>query len=140
MTNLTLAESAFSGLIRSPNRYNPYTSSTLRPRRNQVLDSMVEAGELSDAEAKLPRLRRCKSRPCADESTFPMRLTCRLRSEPTRRHDRRIRRRRTFAHLHDVDMDLQRAAYAALTKQLAALDKIQANVSSRERCRQRSSR
>src|SRR6185295_13331394 len=54
VTNLTLAESAFlAGLIRSPNRYNPYSKlETATARRNQVLDSMVEAGELSAAEAK----------------------------------------------------------------------------------------
>ena len=39
VTNLTLAESAFlAGLIRSPNRYNPYTKiETATARRNQVL-------------------------------------------------------------------------------------------------------
>src|SRR6185369_672643 len=46
VTNLTLGESAFlAGLIRSPNRYNPYTKvDTATARRNQVLDSMAEAG------------------------------------------------------------------------------------------------
>src|SRR5262249_34020927 len=46
VTNLTLPESAFlAALIRSPNRYNPYTKlDTATARRNQVLDSMAEAG------------------------------------------------------------------------------------------------
>src|SRR5204862_825947 len=53
VTNLTLPESAFlAGLIRSPNRYNPYHDlSTATSRRNQVLDSMVEDEKISRAEA-----------------------------------------------------------------------------------------
>src|SRR5690348_12170567 len=53
VTNLTLGESAFlAGLIRSPNRYNPYTKiDTATARRNQVLDSMVEAGAITQQEA-----------------------------------------------------------------------------------------
>jgi hypothetical protein len=53
VTNLTLSESAFlAGLIRSPNRYNPYTKvDTATARRNQVLDSMAEAGAITQDEA-----------------------------------------------------------------------------------------
>src|SRR5882672_9386645 len=53
VTNLSPSESAFlAGLIRSPNRYNPYHDlSTANSRRNQVLDSMVEAGAVSREEA-----------------------------------------------------------------------------------------
>src|SRR5207237_4257270 len=44
VTALTLPESAFlAGLIRSPNRYNPYHDlETATKRRNQVLEVMVE--------------------------------------------------------------------------------------------------
>src|SRR5689334_9950976 len=54
VTQLTLPESAFlAGLIRSPNRYNPYTKiETATARRNQVLDSMAEAGAITAEEAK----------------------------------------------------------------------------------------
>src|ERR1044072_8544483 len=53
VTNLTLPESAFlAALIRSPNRYNPYTKiETATARRNQVLDSMAEAGAITQDEA-----------------------------------------------------------------------------------------
>ena len=53
VTNLNLQESAFlAGLIRSPNRYNPYSKlDTATARRNQVLDSMAEAGVITQAEA-----------------------------------------------------------------------------------------
>ena len=53
VTNLTLPESAFlAGLIRSPNRYNPYHDiGTATARRNQVLDNMAETGAISSEEA-----------------------------------------------------------------------------------------
>ncbi|MEZ5345155.1 MAG: PBP1A family penicillin-binding protein [Pyrinomonadaceae bacterium] len=51
---LTLSESAFiAGIIRSPNRYNPYKNlKRVESRRNQVLASMVEAKAISPKEAK----------------------------------------------------------------------------------------
>src|SRR5690349_5178008 len=54
VTNLTLGESAFlAGLIRSPNRYNPFHDpETARARRNQVLESMAETGAITDEQAK----------------------------------------------------------------------------------------
>src|SRR5437762_1582889 len=54
VTTLTLPESAFlAGLIRSPNRYNPYHDlDTARVRRNQVLESMAETGAITDDQAK----------------------------------------------------------------------------------------
>src|SRR5919199_2262195 len=52
VTTLTLPEAAFlAGLIRSPNRYNPYHDlQTATARRNQVLQSMVDAGAISQLE------------------------------------------------------------------------------------------
>src|SRR5205807_2729986 len=54
VTTLTLPESAFlAGLIRSPNRYNPYHDlDTARARRNQVLESMTETSAITDDQAK----------------------------------------------------------------------------------------
>src|SRR5207237_2701540 len=54
VTSLTLSESAFlAGLIRSPNRYNPFhDADTARARRNQVLESMAETGAITDEQAK----------------------------------------------------------------------------------------
>ncbi|MCB1024925.1 MAG: penicillin-binding protein, partial [Acidobacteria bacterium] len=51
---LSLAESAFiAGIIRSPNRYNPYKNlKRVESRRNQVLDSMVEAKAIDPKQAK----------------------------------------------------------------------------------------
>src|SRR5206468_5534095 len=52
VTNLTLPESAFlAGLIRSPNRYNPFHDlETAQARRNQVLESMLEAAVITHEE------------------------------------------------------------------------------------------
>src|SRR5437879_3935533 len=53
VTNLSLPESAFlAGLIRSPNRYNPFHDlETARSRRNQVLESMAETGTITEDQA-----------------------------------------------------------------------------------------
>ncbi len=129
VTNLTLAESAFlAGLIRSPNRYNPYTKvATATARRNQVLDSMAEAGAISAEEAKKAKetsLHVVSARGRIDVSDAPYfadyvqnQLGDMIAGSGASEHVRIYT---------TIDMDLQRAAYAALTKQLAVLDKIQA--------------
>src|SRR5687767_924284 len=129
VTNLTQAESAFlAGLIRSPNRYNPYTKlETATARRNQVLDSMAEAGELSAADAKTTKdspLQVAPVRGRIDVSDAPY-----FADYVQNQLGDMIAGSAAAEHLRiytTIDMDLQRAAYAALTKQLAALDKIQA--------------
>src|SRR5213076_1072694 len=49
VSQLTMPEAAFiAGIIRSPNRYNPYRNpEKVKERRNQVLESMAEAAEIS---------------------------------------------------------------------------------------------
>ncbi len=129
VTNLTVAESAFlAGIIRSPNRYNPYTKlETATARRNQVLDSMAEAGELSAADAKAAKdspLQVTPVRGRIDVSDAPY-----FADYVQNQLGDMVAGSAAAEHLRiytTVDMDLQRAAYAALTKQLAALDKIQA--------------
>jgi penicillin-binding protein 1B len=128
VTNLTLAESAFlAGLIRSPNRYNPYTKiETATARRNQVLDSMAGAGAISADEAKKAKetpLQVIAVRGRIDVSDAPY-----FADYVQNQLGDMIAGSGATAHLRiytTIDMDLQRAAYAALTKQLTALDKIQ---------------
>ena len=128
VTNLTLAESAFlAGLIRSPNRYNPYTKiDTATARRNQVLDSMAEAGAVTQDEAnaaKATPLHVVPSRGRIDVSDAPY-----FADYVQNQLGDMIAGQGAAEHLRiytTIDMDLQRAAYAALTKQMAALDKIQ---------------
>jgi penicillin-binding protein 1B len=129
VTNLTLPESAFlAGLIRSPNRYNPYHDpATATARRNQVLDNMAETGaitgeEASQAKQTLLQVAPTKGRiDVSDAPYFADYVQSQLGdiiAGPGAAEHLRI--------YTTIDLDLQRAAYAAVSKQLAALDKIEA--------------
>src|SRR6266480_2223858 len=128
VTNLTLPEAAFlAGLIRSPNRYNPYHDlQTATSRRNQVLDSMVEAGAVSREEAdsaKASTLEVAAVKGRIDVSDAPY-----FSDYVQGQLGDIIAGPGAADHLRiytTVDLDLQRAAYAAVSKQLAALDKIE---------------
>jgi len=129
VTSLTLPEAAFlAGIIRSPNRYNPFHDiDTATSRRNQVLDSMAETGAISVDEAnqaKQTKLEVTATKGRIDVSDAPYfsdfvqtQLGDIVAGTGVEEHLRIYT---------TIDLDLQRAAYAALTKQLAALDKIQA--------------
>lgn len=129
VTNLTLPEAAFlAGLIRSPNRYNPYHEiNTATARRNQVLDTMAETGAVSAeeaAQAKQSPLQVASTKGRIDISDAPY-----FADYVQSQLGDMIAGPGAAEHLRiytTVDLDLQRAAYAAVTKQLAALDKIQA--------------
>lgn len=129
VTNLTLAEAAFlAGIIRSPNRYNPYhDSGTATARRNQVLDNMAETGAINSdeaARAKESPLQVTSTRNRIDVSDAPY-----FADYVQSQLGDIIAGPGVTEHLRiytTIDLDLQRAAYAALTKQLASLDKIQA--------------
>ena len=128
VTALNLSESAFlAGLIRSPNRYNPYHDlETARARRNQVLESMAETGTITAAEAQAAESGELKIAPTkgridiSDAPYFADYVQNQLSEVITGQGADHLRIYTT------IDMDLQRAAYAAVTKQLAALDKIEA--------------
>ena len=128
VTALNLEESAFlAGLIRSPNRYNPYHDlETARARRNQVLESMAETGTITQAEAQAAESGELKIAPMkgridiSDAPYFADYVQNQLNDVITGQGADHLRIYTT------IDMDLQRAAYAAVTKQLAALDKIEA--------------
>jgi penicillin-binding protein 1B len=129
VTNLTLPEAAFlAGLIRSPNRYNPYHDiKTATARRNQVLDSMLDAGVVSSIEADQAKATPLEVAPIkgridiSDAPYFVDYVQNQLSDI--------IAGSNAAEHLRiytTIDMDLQRAAYAAVTKQLGSLDKIEA--------------
>jgi penicillin-binding protein 1B len=128
VSNLTLPESAFlAGLIRSPNRYNPYHDlTTARARRNQVLESMSEAEAINDNQAKQAEASELKIAPVkgridtSDAPYFADYVENQLGDLISGEGSGHLRIYTT------VDMDLQRAAYAAVTKQLDSLDKIEA--------------
>lgn len=127
VTNLTLPEAAtLAGLIRSPNRYNPYQNiETATSRRNQVLDSMAETGAITVDEANKAKATPLVVAPVkgridvSDAPYFADYVQNQLGDMIAGAGTEHLRIYTT------IDMDLQRAAYAALTKQLTALDKIQ---------------
>jgi len=128
VTNLTLPESAFlAGLIRSPNRYNPvHDLETARSRRNQVLESMAETGAITDEQAKQAEAADLKLAPAKgriDVSDAP------YFADYVQNQLGDLISGEGADHLRiytSVDMDLERASYSAVTKQLTALDKIEA--------------
>jgi penicillin-binding protein 1B len=129
VTALTLSESAFlAGLIRSPNRYNPYKDlTTATSRRNQVLDSMIETSAITPeqaTEAKSEPLKIAPTKGRVDSSDAPYfadyvegQLSDIIPEQDAIQH------RRIYT---TIDMDLQRAAYAAITNRLNALDTLYA--------------
>lgn len=128
ITNLTLSEAAFlAGIIRSPNRYNPYREPDIaRARRNQVLESMVEAEAITPDQARQAEATELKIAPtkgridASDAPYFADYVENQLGDLISGEGN---------AHLRiytSIDMDLQRAAYAAVSKQVEALDKIEA--------------
>ena len=129
VTAVTLPEAALlAGLIRSPNRYNPYRHPEVaKERRNQVLRSMAEAGAISEVEAARAMATELKVAPSKgriDASEAPYFVDyAQTQLGELLADTSAAERLRIYT---SVDMDLQRAAYAAVVKQLAALDKVQA--------------
>ena len=129
VTQLTLSEAAFlAGSIRSPNRYSPYKDvETATLRRNQVLDSMVETGAVTPeqaAAAKADPLKVAPTKGRVDSLDAPY-----FMDYVQNQLNDVISEQGTAQHLRiytTIDMDLQRAAYTAVTKQLGALDKLYA--------------
>lgn len=127
VTQITLPEAAFlAGIIRSPNRYNPYKDlPTATARRNQVLQSMYEVGVITETAAKEAQETPLKVIPArnrlnANEAPYFMDYVQTQLGEV-------LTDTSSAQHLRvytSIDMRLQRAAYNAVTNQLTKLDKI----------------
>lgn len=126
VTALNLSESAFlAGIIRSPNRYNPYKNpDKVRERRNQVLDSMTEAGAISAAEAAAakalpltlnPPQKREELTDTPYFTEFAQAQLANVVADPEA-----VQHLRVYTTL---DLELQKAAQDAVTKRLDRLDK-----------------
>ncbi|HLM55470.1 MAG TPA: penicillin-binding transpeptidase domain-containing protein, partial [Pyrinomonadaceae bacterium] len=128
VTALTLPEAALlAGMIRSPNRYNPYRHPEVASeRRNQVLQDMIATGavpEVEGARAMATELKVAPTKGRIDSEApyfvdYAQQQLGELLADTSAAASLRI--------YTTIDMDLQRAAYAALVKQLAALDRVQA--------------
>ncbi len=126
VSQLTLSEAAFlAGIIRSPNRYNPYkTPDRVKERRNQVLESMLDAGEITGqqlaenrgVEIVLKQVSNTKDLQGMPYFTqFAVEELPKVVNDPEALQHLRI--------YTSIDPDLQRIAYETVAKRLDKLDK-----------------
>ena len=126
VSQITVGEAAFlAGIIRSPNRYNPFKNhQKVTERRNQVLDSMLEAGEISGqqhaaARASVVELKQISNKKDLQGmpyfSQYVIEEMPKLVSDPEA-----IQHLRVYT---SIDPDLQRIAYEIVIKRLEKLDK-----------------
>jgi penicillin-binding protein 1B len=126
VSQLTLPEAAFiAGIIRSPNRYNPYKKlERVTERRNQVLDSMLEAGALSAEQAAAGKQTPLEVRKISNGkdlqgmpyfSQFAIEELPKIVSDPEALQHTRV--------YTTIDPDLQKAAYKIVNDRLDKLDK-----------------
>lgn len=126
VSQLTLPESAFvAAIIRSPNRYNPYKDpEKVRERRNQVLLSMVEAGELTHAsyeKAAAVPVNVKKPVPTKDLQGMPYFSQYVVDELPKVVNDpEALQHLRVYT---SIDPDLQKIAYDTVVSRLEKLDK-----------------
>lgn len=126
VSQITLAEAAFlAGIIRSPNRYNPYKNlERVTERRNQVLDSMLETKEISDKahdDARASKLELKQISATKDLqgmpyfSQFAVEELPKIVSDPEALQHLRV--------YTTIDPDLQKKAYEIVAARLDKLDK-----------------
>ena len=127
VVNLTLPECAFlAGIIRGPSLYSPYHDlNKAKARRNQVLDSMVEAGFIPVDLAEQAKMVELKIQPkrTAMNSDAPFFVDYLQEQLATSFGGREIARESMRVYT-SIDMDLQRAADKAVNDTLATLDPI----------------
>lgn len=126
VSQLNLSEAAFlAGIIRSPNRYNPYKNlERVAERRNQVLDSMLEVNEISaqqHSEAKQFKLELKQVSATKDLQGMPYFSQFAIEELPKVVNDPEAAQ-----HLRvytTIDPDLQKKAYEIVASRLEKLDK-----------------
>jgi penicillin-binding protein 1B len=126
VSQLSLSEAAFlAGIIRSPNRYNPYKNiERVGERRNQILDSMLEAGEISPAahgEAEKTKLELKQISATRDLQGMPYFSQYAIEELPKVVNDpEALQHLRVYT---TIDPDLQKKAYEIVAARLDKLDK-----------------
>ena len=126
VSQINLSEAAFlAGIIRSPNRYNPYKNlERVSERRNQVLDSMLQTGEISQQqsdEARNTKLELKKLTASKDLQGMPYFSQYVIDELPKIVSDpEAVQHLRIYT---TIDPDLQRKAYEIVNKRLERLDK-----------------
>jgi penicillin-binding protein 1B len=126
VSQLTLPESAFlAGIVRSPNRYGPYKNpEKVTERRNQVLISMLEAGEITPEQFEQARATPFELKQISSKkdlqgmpyfSQYIVDTLPSVVSDPDALQHLRV--------YTSIDPDLQRLAYEIVNKRLEKLDK-----------------
>lgn len=126
VSQLTLPESAFlAGIIRSPNRYGPYKNpEKVTERRNQVLISMLEAGEITPEQFNQARNAPYEIKQAASKqdlqgmpyfSQYVVDTLPGVVTDPDALQHLRV--------YTSIDPDLQRIAYETVSKRLEKLEK-----------------
>ena len=126
VSQLTLGEAAFmAGIIRSPNRYGPYKNpERVEERRNQILDSMLEAGEITQEQNAAARSTKLTLKPISGRkdlqgmpyfSQFAIEELPKVVSDPEALQHYRV--------YTSIDPDLQRIAYETMANRLDTLEK-----------------
>lgn len=127
VVNLTLTESAFlAGLIRGPSLYSPYRDiERARARRNQVIDSMAEAGFVTPLQAEQAKNTELKIQPRRSmfNSGAPYFVDY-IQQQLATEFANRDLARQSYRVYTTVDVELQRAAEKAVNDTLNELDKI----------------
>lgn len=126
VSQLSLQESAFlAGIIRSPNRYNPFKNpEKVTDRRNQVLESMVQANAITDSEyvaAKQTKLSLAQAVAPKDSQGMPYFSQFAIEELP-----KIVTDPEALQHLRvytTIDPDLQKTAYEIVARRLDKLDK-----------------
>ncbi|MCS6875029.1 MAG: PBP1A family penicillin-binding protein [Pyrinomonadaceae bacterium] len=126
VSQLDLAESAFiAGLIRSPNRYSPYKSlERATERRNQVLISMLEEGAISEEQFNQAKLQPLKIIPPNRPELLNIPYFTQYVEEELAKYVNDPEALQNLRIYTTIDVDLQQAAYRAVTKQLQRLEKL----------------
>ena len=126
VSQINLSEAAFiAGIIRSPNRYNPYKRpEKVKERRNQVLQSMLETNEIDfrqyeEASALPIELRKITSK--EDLRGMPYFTQYAVEEVPKVIDDPDALQKMRF--YTTIDPDLQKIAYETVNKRLEKLDK-----------------
>lgn len=126
VSQINLSEAAFiAGIIRSPNRYNPFKNAErVAERRNQVLESMLQTGDISVQqfeEAKNTKLELKKLTSGKDLQGMPYFSQYAVEELPKVVNDPEA-----MQHLRvytTIDPDLQKKAYEIVNKRLERLDR-----------------
>jgi penicillin-binding protein 1B len=128
VSNLTLSECALlAGILRSPNYYSPFSREERAvERRNLVLEKMVEAGKVDrkrgDAAKALPLGVKGRA-PALDVSDAPYFIDYLMRQLEEHFNDQ-VTPLKSLRIYSTLDLDLQRAAYQAVTSHMASVEKM----------------